>query len=68
MGSLDDYQPARSMGGGFAGGVDGNVSDAMTALSVLGYSSAEVAPVLKKAGCERNDRRGDNKKQCSSTW
>lgn len=48
MGSLDDYQPAPSMGGGFTGGVDGNVSDAMTALSVLGYSSAEVAPVLKK--------------------
>ena len=27
--------------------VDGNVSDAITALGVLGYSSAEVAPVLK---------------------
>ena len=29
-------------------GASGNVGDAMTALSVLGYSSAEVAPVLKK--------------------
>ena len=26
---------------------DGNVADAMTALGVLGYSSAEIAPVLK---------------------
>jgi Holliday junction DNA helicase RuvA len=27
---------------------NGNVSDAMTALTVLGYSSAEVAPILKQ--------------------
>ena len=32
---------------GPAAAADGPVSDAITALSVLGYSSAEVAPVLK---------------------
>ena len=47
MGS-SDYQPASGVGGGFAGAGEGSISDAMTALSVLGYSSAEVAPVLKK--------------------
>ena len=47
MGALDGYQPAPGVGG-FTGGGDGNIGDAMTALSVLGYSSAEVAPVLKK--------------------
>ncbi len=30
------------------GAADGNLSDAMAALTVLGYSSAEVAPVLKQ--------------------
>lgn len=46
LGALD-YQP---MPGAAAieSGASGNVGDAMTALSVLGYSSAEVAPVLKK--------------------
>ena len=47
MGSLD-YETAPGAGGGFTVGGDGNIGDAMTALSVLGYSSAEVAPVLKK--------------------
>lgn len=45
--SLGDYQaPIGGAAVGAAG--DGNVSDAMTALTVLGYSAAEVAPVLKK--------------------
>ncbi len=45
--STGDYQvPVSGAAVGAAG--DGNVSDAMTALTVLGYSTAEVAPVLKK--------------------
>lgn len=47
LGTLD-YQPAAAEGGAVVVGGNGNVGDAMTALSVLGYSSAEVAPVLKK--------------------
>ncbi len=47
MGSMD-YQPSSGAGGGFTGAGEGSIGDAMAALSVLGYSSAEVAPVLKK--------------------
>lgn len=43
-----DYQPAVTAGGIIGGDGNANVSDAMTALSVLGYSGAEIAPVLKK--------------------
>lgn len=45
--SLGDYQ-APICGAAIGAAGDGNVSDAMTALTVLGYSAAEVAPVLKK--------------------
>lgn len=44
MGTLDFSAPAAAA----APVSDGTLSDAMAALTVLGYSSAEVAPVLKK--------------------
>lgn len=37
-----DFRPAQA-----PSGADGNLADAMAALTVLGYSSAEIAPVLK---------------------
>ena len=37
-----DIRPAQA-----PSGADGNLADAMAALTVLGYSSAEIAPVLK---------------------
>lgn len=45
LGSQNDFQmPTAAVA---AGVKDGNLNDALTALSVLGYSTAEISPVLK---------------------
>ena len=46
MGGADYSLPAAS--GASTAVQDGSIGDAMTALSVLGYSAAEVTPVIKK--------------------
>ena len=46
MGGGDYSLPAES--GASPTVQDGSIGDAMTALSVLGYSAAEVTPVIKK--------------------
>ncbi len=43
---LETYEPGLSVPAAQQA-LDGNLSDALTALAVLGYSSSEVAPVLK---------------------
>lgn len=43
-----DYAPIAASSAAVGGAGDKNISDALAALTVLGYSNAEVAPTLKK--------------------